>query len=190
MNKMLVGLASFALLGGSAHAFDFVSVDSIKIMQESVEGTEIAKEFKSKIEKFQKEVQDAQKELSDMGESLSKQSKVLSKEAMQDKAKDLEQKRKKMEREFADKEEVLRSNIRDKQMALRERQLAVISEVSAKEGWPALIDKNTPGLLFVSKTTDQTPKLLKAVDTKYLASKKSVATEAKATAPKKLVKAA
>lgn len=72
----------------------------------------------------------------------------------------------------------MRGDIQKKQLALRERQQAVINEVFAQEKWSLLIDKNTPGVLCVAETIDQTPLVLAAVDAKYQE------TKAKKTAPK------
>jgi outer membrane protein len=186
MNKMMVGFATVALLGGGLCAQgtgDVVSVDSISIMQKSVEGKQLAEKIRKEVDQFQEELKLAQQDLSQAGESLSKQSKVLSKDSLQEKAEEITQRRKEMERKFADKEETLRARIQKYQVALHEKQRAVINEVFEKEQWSMLIDKNTPGLLCVSTAIDRTDKVLKAVDAKYLASngKKTSTTVAKAT---------
>lgn len=155
-----------------------VSIDSISIMQKSVEGKEITGKIQKDIDAFQEEVKLTQKELSDLQESLMKQAKVLSAEAMQEKSAELNKKRKTLEREFSEKEEVLRADIQKKQMALRERQQSVITEVFKKENWGLLIDKNTPGVLCVNEAIDETPMVLKAVDEKYQENKTQKATKA------------
>ena len=90
---------------------------------------------------------------------------------MQEKTVELNQKRKKLEREFSDKEEALRNSIQKKQILLRERQLGVASELFAKEDWGLVVDKQTPGVLFVSSAIDKTDLVLEAVDEKYQAGK-------------------
>ncbi len=164
---LLITSSSFVKAGDKP----FVSIDSIAIMQKSVEGQELTKKIQKEIEQFQEDFKNAQKDLSDMNESLSKQSKVLSKEAMQEKAEELNRKRKQLENDFALKEESLRASIQKKQVTLRERQLAVIAKVSEKEAWGAVIDKNTPGLLFVAADSniDKTDEVLRAVDVDYKA---------------------
>jgi outer membrane protein len=179
MKKMLMGFTTVALLGSGlcADTGEWVSVDSLAIMQKSIEGKELAEKIRKEIDQFQEELKLAQQDLSQAGESLSKQSKVLSKESLQEKADDITQRRKEMERKFADKEETLRARIQKYQVALHEKQRGVINEVLEKDNCVGAIDKNTPGLLFVSNTIDRTEKVLKAVDEKYLAlnSKKSTA---------------
>lgn len=167
--KKILALLTLVSASFVCRAGDLVSIDSLAIMQKSAEGKELVGKIQKEVDSFKEEVTKTQKELAEQQESLSKQAKVLSKEAVQEKREALEQSRKKLEREFADKEEALRGNIQRKQMALREKQLAVINEVFEKEGWTALIDKNTPGLLCVSNTIDRTDIVLKAVDAKYQA---------------------
>jgi Skp family chaperone for outer membrane proteins len=162
-------------------------------MQQSIEGKEITEKVKKEISEFQKEVELAQKELGDMQEALNKQAKVISKDASQEKAEELALKRKDMETKFAHKEESLRNRLQKYQMTLREKQLAVINEVFEKEKWTAVIDKNTPGLLCVANTIDRTDKVLRAVDEKYMSSKKSTKVAKatpKATASKPEIKVA
>lgn len=182
MKKMLMlATALVATSSNFVQAMDakkLVSIDSISIMQKSVEGKEITGKIQKDIDAFQEEVKLTQKELSDLQESLMKQAKVLSAEAMQEKSAELNKKRKTLEREFSEKEEVLRADIQKKQMALRERQQSVITEVFKKENWGLLIDKNTPGVLCVNEAIDETPMVLKAVDEKYQENKTQKATKA------------
>lgn len=174
-NRVIV--AVIVLSNGYAYADNnaklLVAIDSMAIMQKSLEGKGMVEKIQKEIDAFQQEVQSTQKELSEQQESLAKQAKVLSKEAMQEKVEGLNQKKKKLEREFAGKEEELRNSIQKRQLALRERQLVVVNQVFEKEGWGALIDKNTPGLLCVANTIDRTEQLLKEVDAKYQQAKSS-----------------
>jgi Skp family chaperone for outer membrane proteins len=165
--KKILSLLALVSASFACRAGELVSIDSLAIMQKSAEGKELIGKIQKEVDSFKEEVTKAQKNLAEQQESLGKQAKVLSQEAVQEKKEALEQSRKKLEREFADKEEALRGNIQRKQMALREKQLAVINEVFEKEGWTALIDKNTPGLLCVSTAIDKTDVVLKAVDAKF-----------------------
>jgi Skp family chaperone for outer membrane proteins len=172
MKKILSGAAALILVCSSAvyakDASAIVSIDSIAIMQKSAEGKELAEKIKKEIDKFQEDFKSAQKDVADMQESLGKQSKVLSQSAMQEKTEELGQKRKKLEREFADKEEALRASIQRQQLALHEKQKAVINEAfEQRDNAVALIDKNTPGLLCVKSSIDETEDFLKIIDEKY-----------------------
>lgn len=200
MKKILSTLAALSALSMNfvAAKTELVSIDSILIMQKSKEGQEVAKRIQNDVEKFQKEVEGYQKELVDMQEGINKQSKALSKEALQEKNESLVQKKKDIERKLGDREEALKVDIQKKQYSLREKQLATIGEISQKEEWGVLVDRNTPGVLYVSNAIDKTDYVLKAVDEKFESSKTTKApavttkTAATAVAPseKKTIKAA
>ncbi len=147
-----------------------VSIDSLQIMQLSDEGQKLAGKIQKDIDAFQGEIKNVQKELADLQTGIEKQAKLLTQDALTQKADELAAKRKTYERTFADKEEQLRANIQKQQMALRERQMKVINSVSEKEGYLAMLDKNTPGLLFVSNSIDKTDDMLKAVNKHFSAS--------------------
>jgi Skp family chaperone for outer membrane proteins len=152
---------------------ELVSIDSIAIMQKSVEGKVLVEKIQKDIEAFQNDIKKTQQELTDSQEALNKQAKVLSKESFAEKSQELLAKRKKLERDFADKEEALREKIKREEVTLRQSQLGSIQELCQKNEWGALIDKNAPGVLFVSNAIDRTEEVLKAVDEKYQAVKKA-----------------
>ena len=169
--KKVFGVLAALMVSSTGFALDtekpLVSIDSIMIMQKSKEGQKLAGEIQKEITKFQAEVQNSQKELAELSKGLDIQGKALNTDAKQGKTEALTQKRKELERKFTDKEEQLRASIQKRQIALRDSQLKVINKVSEKEGWGLLVDKNTPGVLFVSKAIDKTPMVLAAVDAAY-----------------------
>ncbi len=170
MKKVLATVGAGLVFGFSLLAAEgLVSIDSIKIMQESKEGKSITSKIQKDFEKFQAQVKSAQQELMGMQEDLNKKAKVLSQDALQEKTEALTKKKKDLERELADKEEALRATIQKQQIMLREKQLKVVKEVSEKEKFGAVVDVNTPGVLFVSNAIDKTDLMLKAVDEQYLA---------------------
>jgi Skp family chaperone for outer membrane proteins len=184
MKKIMSGLTALVMAscaGVYAENQEIISIDSIAIMQKSIEGKELGEKIKAEIDQFQAEVKKSQKELADMQDSLNKQAKILNKEALAEKTEEIASKRKDLEHEFSRKEETLRASIQKKQIALRESQLVVINELFEKDGGVALMDRNTPGLLCVKDSIDKTERYLDAVDTKY---KESKATKtAKASTP-------
>jgi len=201
MKRVLSALAALSVMSMNfvAAKSELVSIDSILIMQKSKEGQEISAKIQKDVEKFQKEVEGYQKELVAMQESITKQSKALSQTALQEKTEQLTNKKKDIERKLTEKEEALKGEIQKKQFMLREKQLATITEVSSKEDWGMLVDRNVPGVLYVSNAIDKTDMVLKAVDEKYLAAaatdagttkKVAGATTVTAVDTKKTVKAA
>jgi outer membrane protein len=173
MKKILSMLLGLSLAStATSHAKDnIVSIDSLSIMQKSEQGKELTAKVQKDIEAFQKDVQKVQKELAELQESIAKQAKALSKDALEAKNDELNAKRKTMEHEFSVKEEALRSRIQKQQITLRDQQLAVITKWTDKEKPVAVLDKNTPGLLFVSNAIDKTEEVLKFVNQDYATAK-------------------
>ena len=182
---VLVALCS---VGTSFALNELVSIDSLAIMQKSKEGQEVMKTLQADVAKFQNEIQVVQKKLADEQANLEKQAKVLSTEALTEKKEKLLAERKKSEREFADKEEQLRASMQRKQMSLRDRQMAVVKDMSEEKSWGAVLDRQTPGLICCSSAIDRTDAVLKIIDEKYASSAKGakvVASKDTKAAPKK-----
>lgn len=172
MKKVLALIAATALSGGlNADNISTFYVDSIEILQKSIEGKELAKKIQKDIDAFEAEVKQAQEELKAEQTSLQKQAALLSAEALQEKTESLTNKKKKYEREFADKEEALRQKTGKQQLALRQKQLVVFNAVREKEGWDELKDVNSPGLLSVADKLIKTEYVLQKVDEKYQSDK-------------------
>lgn len=177
----------------AASNLNIVSIDSLKIMQESNEGKDVTAEIQKDIDAFQAQVQKSQQELMAMQEDLNKKTALLSQDALAEKTESITKKKKDLERELSDQEETLRGVIQRKQMALRDKQLKIAHEISEKEQWDMIVDKNTPGVLFASKSIDKTDVVLKAVNEKYAPSitkQKQTTTMAKNKDAKKDIKVA
>lgn len=144
-----------------------VSIDSLRILQESKEGKLLSERLQKEIEGFQSEVKKAQTKVVDLQTDIQKQSKVLSKDALMEKGEELNRIKKAEERALADKEEVLKVKVQREQMTLREKQLKVTKQVFDSKGWGMMIDVNTPGVICSNKAIDKTPEILKAVDAAY-----------------------
>jgi outer membrane protein len=185
MKKILIAslgcgfVFGFSMLVNADSTTSVISIDSMKIMMESQEGKKISTQVQSDVTKFQNEVKAAQKQLDDMQTDLSKKAKVLSAEALQEKTEELAEKKKSIERDLAGKEESLRMKIQRKQLALRDKQMTIINEQAQKNNWPVVVDKNTPGVLFVSTATDRTGLVLQAIDERYNAEKTTKAVDGK-----------
>ena len=141
-----------------------VSIDSILLMQKSKEGQLLTQRLQKDIEEFQNYAKNAQQEIVEFQETVQKQAKVLSKEALIEKGERLEKMRKTAERGLGDKEAELKRKIQREQGMLRERQMVNVSNVFENKNWGMVIDRNTPGVLFVKNAIDKTDELLKIVD--------------------------
>ena len=177
-------LAASALSLSIASARDLVSFDSTRLLQEAKENQKIAGELNAKIEELQLFVKDSQQKLVDMQTELDKKASVLSKEALQEKTETIVQKKKDFERIIGDKKDKLEKDIQKRQVVLRTKQVEVINQVCKREDWGALLDKNAPGVVYVSDAIDRTDILLKEIDKAYEA-ETSTKNPAKSAAIKK-----
>lgn len=188
MKKILSLLATLSIVSsGFAATQKILSLDSLTIMQKSKEGQAIATEIQKKIESFQTEVKNSQKELIELQGSFEKKALALSEEAKLAEREKIEDKKRDLERRLSGKEEILRKTIQAKQLALREKQLGVVTSIYKDEPNTVVVDKQTPGLLFASSALDQTSIVLKAVDDAYTAekgAKKATKNVAKNESPK------
>lgn len=166
MKKFHSTILALGLLAGNAFA-DLVSIDSLKMLQESKEGKSLQTRLQKDIETFQKEVQGAQQKVVELQEKIQKQAKVLSKKALMEKGEELSTMKKRAERDLADKEESLKNKVQREQMMLREKQLKTAKRIFDGKNWGMMIDKNTPGVLFVNDAIDKTSEVLKIVDAEY-----------------------
>lgn len=162
-----VAISLLAVSFAAAKNESLISIDSIKIMQQSKEGQQLTKKLQDEISTFQKEVAVAQKEMGDLQKELTEKTSKLSKEELDVKSEELANKRRALERKLADKEEKLKVSIQKDQLALRDKQMKIVNEEFEKQQWGLLIDKNTPGVLCVAKAIDKTEELLKKVDDAY-----------------------
>lgn len=166
MKKFFSVILALGLFAGNVLA-ELVSIDSLILLQESKEGRTLATKLQKDIEAFQEEVKNAQQRVVELQEKIQKQAKVLSKEALMEKGEELNQTKKRAERDLADKEESLKLKVQREQMLLREKQLTTAKRIFEEKNWGMMIDKNTPGVLFVNKSIDKTNEILKIVDAEY-----------------------
>ena len=173
MKKLMTGLALMSLYS-FVQAVDVVSIDSISIMQKSKEGQKFTDIMKKKVENFNELRQRLQKELADLQDELQKKAAVLSKDALQEKTETIAKKEREAKRDIADQEESLSAEVQKMQFKLRKKQLDVANKICQENKWGVMIDKNTPGVLFVSDAIDKTNEILKVIDAEYeVATKKS-----------------
>ena len=161
---MISGILVNSVFAVQQDSEKLVSIDSIMLMQKSKEGQKLALEVQKEVESFQNFAKTKQEELRDFQETVSKQAKVLSKEALMEKGEKLASMKKTAERELSDKEEFLKKSMQRRTVVLRNKQMAVANTVFEKKSWGLMIDRNTPGVLFVKKAIDVTEEILKSVD--------------------------
>ncbi|MCB9492761.1 MAG: OmpH family outer membrane protein [Epsilonproteobacteria bacterium] len=158
-------LATLALMSACSSSFattssQLVSLDSRYIFQNSKAGKAFIAKTQQKIDGFQETVRRAQQEVATMQEDIEKQRSVLSKDALTEKEEQLARKRKNSERDLTQQEEELRRVIQKDQVKLIEEQQKIYTKAAQEEGWSALIDKNTPGVIYVADAIDKSDYVL------------------------------
>ena len=144
-----------------------VTIDSLQIIQKSKEGQKVTEKINKKVADYQAFVKKSQEELTTLQSEIAKKSEVLSRDALQEKTDELGRKKKQFERKIADREELLRLEIKREQVKLRDKHMTVANKIFEEKKWEMMVDKNTPGVLFVSKSIDVTDQVLKRVDDEF-----------------------
>jgi len=179
MRKMLlvISLAAISTLAALS-ANVVVSIDSIKLLQSSKEGQKVSNEIRKKIENFQQFVTKSQQDVAAMRQELGKQKKagVLKKDVIEEKAQTIAARQKKIEREIADKEESLKLEVQRRQVKLRNKYVTLANRMCKENKWGMMIDKNTPGVLFVADSIDKTSEVLKRIDADFTPAEKKTVT--------------
>ncbi|WP_319759214.1 OmpH family outer membrane protein [Maridesulfovibrio sp.] len=163
----------FAFQAPAFAASQKIAVASMgKLIKDSEVGQAAQKAMEKKFESAKKKLESKQKELETLKQSLQKQSLVLSLEAKQDK--ELEFKRK--VRDYQDLAQATQ-----RKMQLEEKKAGtpvlkliqkVVDEYGKKNGYTAIYDKKTSGLLYVDESIDVTNPLLLEMNRAYRAGKK------------------
>ncbi|NDV28500.1 OmpH family outer membrane protein [Desulfovibrio sp. JC010] len=143
-----------------------------KLIKESEAGQDAQKKMEKKFETAKKQLEGKQKELEKLKQSLQKQSLVLSLEAKQDK--EIEFKRKVRDYQDLAQATQRKMQLEEKKAGTPVLQLIqkVVNEYGKKNGYTAIYDKKTSGLLYVDETVDITNQLLLEMNRAFRAGKK------------------
>lgn len=143
-----------------------------KLIKESESGQDAQKKMEKKFETAKKQLETKQKELEALKQSLQKQSLVLSLEAKQDK--ELEFKRK--VRDYQDLTQATQRKMQIEQKKVGTPVLGllqkIVIEYGKKNGYTAIFDKKSAGLLYIDETIDVTNQLLLEMNRAFRAGKK------------------
>lgn len=176
MKKVLLTAVAASIFGLSfarelPKNIQIAAVDTIQIMQKSKEGTLLTEKLQKEVEAHQEKAKQANKELMDAQEKITKDSSLglESKEKLREKSEELMRKKKNLERELGDQEEMLRYKIQNEQITLRNKQITVVNKMADENDWKFVVDKNTPGLIFASKSVDISDLALEKVDEAFAA---------------------
>lgn len=179
MKKLLLNAVILSMFGfAHADAPKTVAIDTLQIMQKSLEGQKLSERIQKKVESYQEHFRVVNKELAELQEKINKASE--NKEDARSMTEELLRKKKSADREVADKEESLKFEVQNEQISLRNKQLTVVTKMAEENKWEMVVDKNTPGLIFAARAVDITDEALLKIDEAYLAEQE----KATLTAPK------
>ena len=171
INKMkwVVGIALLAggFLASSAGSADFKmgSVDIQKAVNECNAGKDAKKEIAKEVEKFQHLIADKQKELQTLKETLEKQAAMLNADARAAKEKEYQTKARDFQRWGEDYQNELNQKRAEKERAISMALQKVIQKLGADEGYTLILERNEAIVLYASKVTDITDRIIKLYDT-------------------------
>ena len=170
--RMAVGILLLIVLGGllSEAAYSqnvsmkIGSVDIQRAINESQAGKEAKKALAKETEKFQGLIAEKQKELQAMKESLEKQGLMLSSEARMAREKELQTRLRDYQRWGEDAQNEMNQKRNEMERAIFVGLQKVIQKLGADEGYTLIVEKNENVVLFSSKATDLTDRVIKAFD--------------------------
>jgi len=172
MKKLLLFFIVLGLSFGTALAENLKIgvIDLQKVVRSSKAGQEAMAQLQAKFEKLKKQLEAKQKEIAAFKAELEKKAPLLSEEARAEKQREYQ----KMIREFRAQQE-------DAQFEMKEAEKKalqpifkdlekVIKEMAQKEGYDLIIEKNMPGVYWVSPEVEITQHVIELYD-QYRASK-------------------
>ncbi|MDD5475757.1 MAG: OmpH family outer membrane protein [Syntrophales bacterium] len=166
MRKFLVFsfvMAVLLLLGSTVQAADRIGfVDIRKIMAESEAGKRSTQEIMSMVEKKRSEIESKEAQLQKLKDELEKQRSLLTETAYREKEMDYQRLFRDYQRFVEDANEEMRIREQRITTSLIPDIQKVISDVGTKEGYSAIFDVGTAGLLFSSGKNDITTKVIEA----------------------------
>ncbi len=178
MNKILSGIIALSLTAGAlqaatqAAAQKIVSIDSVRLMQESKEGQALFADFEAERNKAVTELQEVEKDAKQLVDTLQKQQALLSADALREKRSEIERKEKQLTRKRDEIAEDLNTTFQGRQEALFTKQMTKARALFTEQKGAVLIDKRTPGVLAMNEDLDMTDDVLKAVNVDYDAEQK------------------
>lgn len=170
MKRQIIALVSVLSLTSPmafAKQAKIISIDTLVLMQNSQAGKNVARQMREEVEKFQKYVESKKKSLAELETELREKSELLNRDVLETKQGELAAKTKAAEREFAAKEDELRDTIQSAKKKLDTRIQGVVATYAKEHGAEVVVDKNTPGIVFVDPAIDRTSEVLKEFDAEY-----------------------
>lgn len=154
------------LWAGSVEAAEFKigTVDIQKAVNECNAGKDAKKDITKEVEKFQRLIADKQKDLQTMKETIEKQAAMLNPEARANKEKEYQGKLRDFQRWGEDYQNDLNQKRIEKERTISQSLQKVIQKLGGDEGYTLVLERNEAIVLFASKVTDITDRIIKLHD--------------------------
>ncbi len=146
-------------------------IDLQKVVRSSKAGQEAMQKLQAKFEALKKQLEAKQKEIEAFRAEMEKKAPLLSEEARAEKQREYQ----KMIREFRAQQEDAQFEMKEEEKKLLQpifKELEkVVKELAEKEGYDLIIEKNMPGVYWVSPRVEITQKVVELYD-RYRAGQK------------------
>jgi outer membrane protein len=167
----VIGIFLFMVTGGfltgRVYSADIKigSVDMARAVNECNAGKEAKKALTNEVEKFQRLIVEKQKELQDTKELLERQGLMLSPEARVAKEREYQSKLRDFQRWGEDNQNEINQKRMEMERTISSGLQKVAQRLGAEEGYTLILEKNENIVLFNSRSTDITDRVIKAYDT-------------------------
>ena len=170
MKRFFIGWVSLMLVVGiqvGAWAQDPVKIGVVDIkefQEKSIAFQKIRNELQGKFQSLQKKLEDEKNALMKLEEDYRKQSMMLSLDAKDDKRGELEKKRRYYKYLYEDLSEQMKDAERDATRRILQELEGVVQKIADEEGYILILERSTPGLVFVDNALNITDQVTKAYD--------------------------
>jgi len=164
--SIFVVLCLLAFNAGAAHAqaVKVGYVDVQEFQEKSVAFQKIRDKLKGQFEALQKKLEDEKNALMKLEDDFRKQSMMLSLDAKDDKRNALEKKRRYYKYLYEDLSEQMKDAERDATRRVLQELEGVVRDLAKKEGYTVILERKTPGLIYIDDAVNITDKMIKAYD--------------------------
>jgi outer membrane protein len=167
---LLLGLAlvfCFQASRATAESTKIGVVDLDKFQKTSKVFQKTAAAMKKKYEELQKKLDEERDALTKLDEEFKKQSMMLSLDAQEDKKRELDKKRRYVKYLYDEYTQDMKDTETEAMKKIMKELEKVVEKLGEKEGFTAILEKRTLGLVYYNKAVDITDRVIDAYDKMY-----------------------